>query len=148
MILPRQSLLTIYKSFKRPHLDYGDVIYGQPLNESLSNTIDSVQYKVALAITGAIRGSSREKVYQELGLKYLHERRWMRRLCLFFIDFHNKVPKYIHSFIQSIKTFSRQPNTFTSFYCTIQNTFLLCVIREWIPINEAIYISTVFLKLC
>ena len=29
-ILPRQSLLTIYKSFIRPHLDYGDIIYDQP----------------------------------------------------------------------------------------------------------------------
>ena len=25
--LPRLSLLTIYKSFIRPHLDYGDIIY-------------------------------------------------------------------------------------------------------------------------
>ena len=28
-ILPREPLLTIYKSFVRPHLDYGDVIYDQ-----------------------------------------------------------------------------------------------------------------------
>ena len=55
-LLPRQSLLTIYKSFIRPHLDYGDVIYDQPLNESLSNRIESIQYKVALAITEAIQG--------------------------------------------------------------------------------------------
>ena len=33
-ILPRQALLTIYKSFIRPHLDYGDIIYDQPNNES------------------------------------------------------------------------------------------------------------------
>ena len=26
-IIPRAALLTIYKSFLRPHLDYGDVIY-------------------------------------------------------------------------------------------------------------------------
>ena len=26
-VLPRHSLLTIYKSFIRPHLDYGDIIY-------------------------------------------------------------------------------------------------------------------------
>ena len=38
-LLPRQSLLSIYKSFIRPHLDYGDAIYNQPLNESLSNRI-------------------------------------------------------------------------------------------------------------
>ena len=33
--LPQSSLLTIYKSFVRPHLDYGDVIYDQPNNSSL-----------------------------------------------------------------------------------------------------------------
>ena len=26
-IIPRTALLTIYKSFPRPHLDYGDLIY-------------------------------------------------------------------------------------------------------------------------
>ena len=26
-ILPRRSLITIYKSFIRPHLDYGDIVY-------------------------------------------------------------------------------------------------------------------------
>ena len=33
--LPRPSLLTIYKSFIRPHLDYGDAIYDQAYNVSL-----------------------------------------------------------------------------------------------------------------
>ena len=28
------SLLTIYKSFIRPHLDYGDAIYDQPSDKS------------------------------------------------------------------------------------------------------------------
>ena len=31
--LPRQSLITIYKSFIRPHLDYGDIVYNQAFNE-------------------------------------------------------------------------------------------------------------------
>ena len=54
-LLPRSSLLTIYKSFVRPHLDYGDVIYDQPNNSCLSDKIESVQYNAALAITGAIK---------------------------------------------------------------------------------------------
>ena len=29
-ILPRSALLTIYRSFVRPDLDYGDLIYDQP----------------------------------------------------------------------------------------------------------------------
>ena len=58
--LPRQSLLNIYKSFIRPHLDYGDVIYDQPHNDTFCRVIESVQYNAALAITGAIKGSSRD----------------------------------------------------------------------------------------
>ena len=67
-LLLRQSLLTIYQSFIRPHLDYGDVIFDQPLNESLSDRIESVQYKAALAITGAIQGSSQKKIIS--GIKF------------------------------------------------------------------------------
>ena len=62
--LPRKSLITIYKALLRPLLDYGDIIYDQPHNESVCEKLDSVQYKIALAITGVIRGTSREKIYQ------------------------------------------------------------------------------------
>ena len=33
-ILPRRSLITIYKSFIRPHLDYRDIIYDRAYNSS------------------------------------------------------------------------------------------------------------------
>ena len=52
--LPRQALLTIYKSFVRPHLDYRDIIHDQPNNESFRQKLQSYQYKAALAITGAM----------------------------------------------------------------------------------------------
>ena len=52
--LPRDAMLTIYQSFVRPHLDYGDIIYDQPQNESFCNKLESIQYNAALAITGAI----------------------------------------------------------------------------------------------
>ena len=35
-----------------------------------------------LAITGAIKGSSTEKLYHKLGTEYLRLRRWFRKLCL------------------------------------------------------------------
>ena len=35
LTLPRSSLLIIYKSFIRPHLDYDDIVYDQPNNSSL-----------------------------------------------------------------------------------------------------------------
>ena len=65
LLLPRSSLLTIYESFVRPHLDQGDLAYDQPNNSRLSDKIETVQYNAALAITGAIIGTSENKLYQE-----------------------------------------------------------------------------------
>ena len=83
-LLPRQALVTIYKAFARLHLDYGDVLYDQAFNNSFHAKIESTQYSACLAITRAIRGTSREKIYQELGLESLQLRRWYRKLCLFY----------------------------------------------------------------
>ena len=41
-ILSRKNLLTIYKSFVRPNLDYAVIIYDKPLNESLKRKIEMV----------------------------------------------------------------------------------------------------------
>ena len=81
-ILPQNSLITIYNAFVRPHLDYDNVLYDQPNNESLSQKIKSVQYNATLAITGALKGTSQMKLYNELGLESLKSRRWSRKLCL------------------------------------------------------------------
>ena len=83
-IIPRAALLTIYKSFLRPHLDYGGVIYDCTCNKSFQNNSELVQYNAALAITGAIRGSSIENLYQKLDLELLKPQRRYRKLCLFF----------------------------------------------------------------
>ena len=53
--LTRTSLITIFKSFIRPHLDYGDIIYDRAYNTSFHQNIESIQYNAALAITGAVR---------------------------------------------------------------------------------------------
>ena len=46
-LLPTAALLTIYKSFLRSHLDYGDLIYGREFNESFQNKLESVQCNAA-----------------------------------------------------------------------------------------------------
>ena len=48
------SLITIYKSFVRPRLDYGDTIYDQPNNESFTQKNEKIQYMTALAVSDAI----------------------------------------------------------------------------------------------
>ena len=57
--LSRPSLITICKSFIRPHLNYGDVIYDQAYNITFHWKLESIQYNSALATTGAITGTSR-----------------------------------------------------------------------------------------
>ena len=40
-ILPRTTIITIYKAFIRPHLDYGDVLYDQAFNNSFKEKLES-----------------------------------------------------------------------------------------------------------
>ena len=81
--LPRNALLTINKSFVRPHLDYGDILYDKPNNENFQNKLEKVQYRVCLAITGAIQRTSRTNFYDELGLHPLIKRCCCNKLIFF-----------------------------------------------------------------
>ena len=79
----REILSFCYKMYVRPHLDYGDIIYHNS-RSYLMNMIEQLQYKSALVVTGCWQGTSRFKLYDELGWEYLADRRWYRRLVLFF----------------------------------------------------------------
>ena len=98
--LPRQSLVTVYKAFIRPHLDYGDIIYNQTYNYSFDQKMESIQYNAAIATTGAIRGTPTEKLYQKLGLESLRKRRRYRKLCNFFKIFKGQSPEYLFRILQ------------------------------------------------
>ena len=49
--LPRHALITIYKAFVRPHLDYGDILYDKAYNASFHQQLEKIQYNVCIAIT-------------------------------------------------------------------------------------------------
>lgn len=74
-ILPRSSLLIIFKSFIHLLTDHGDITCDQVYNASFRQILEILRYNAALATTGAIRGTSREKVYQESSLESLQLRR-------------------------------------------------------------------------
>ena len=57
--------------------------------------IVSVQCNTYLAITGAIRGTSKEKLYSKLGLKSLQVCHWFRKLCYFYKFYKNGFPQYV-----------------------------------------------------
>ena len=81
--LPWHSFVTKYKSFVRPHLDYGVIIYDQPSNESFAQKIERIEYNATLSITGAIKGTSQSKLHSKLGFESLKFRHWFRKLYFF-----------------------------------------------------------------
>ena len=125
-ILPRSSLLTIYKTFIRSQLDYADIIYDQAYNSAFHDKLES----------GAIRGASTEKIYQELGLESLKSRRWFRKLCHFYKIINKKAPSYLFNLIPN---FNRVHNTRLSYnippikvrHDYFKNSFFPSAISEW-----------------
>ena len=88
-----------YKTFVRPHLGYGDILYDKPNNENFQNKLEKVQYRACLAITGAIQGTSRTKLYDELGLHSLIKRRWCNKLIFFYKIVNGLLPGYLYSYL-------------------------------------------------
>ena len=94
----RNVLDQIYKLYVRPHLDYGDIIYHRydpEMQSAFTQRLEHIQYSAALAVTGAWRGTSRQRLYEELGWENLYQRRWFRRLCHFFNMKKSQSPDYL-----------------------------------------------------
>ena len=103
----------------RPDLDYGNIIYDQPNNESFCNLTEKVQYNAALAITEAIKGTSQLKIYNKLGIESLKFRRQFRHLCVFFKNRTTQMPKYLYELIPSESHIysTRNSENVETYYC-------------------------------
>ena len=103
------------------HLDYGISLYEEAFNNSFHDILESLQYKVFLIITGAIRGTSGEKLDQELGLAPLGLPRWYRKLCLFYTDFKNEHPQCIFHLIP-VRRFTQNSHFHSTQHSHFQRT--------------------------
>ena len=70
--LSQKSILAIFKAILRPPIDYGDIIYDQPQHESFCEKLESVQFEAALEITGAIQGTSSDKIIKNYDSNHLN----------------------------------------------------------------------------
>ena len=112
--------MTIYKAFVRSNLDYGDVIYDETYNKTFHQKLESIRYNACLALSGAIRGSSRE----ELGLESLQLWRWYRKLSLFYKVFKENKPVYPFSLIPTkISNYNTKNTDKITLFHTKQNFF-------------------------
>ena len=107
-VLSGQSLITIYKSFIRLHLGYGDISHDQLNNESFCTLI---------------KRTFQLKIYNELGNESLKFRRWFRRLYV-----HELLPTESHTYntckIENVETCYCRTDAF-------KYSFFPYVIVEW-----------------
>ena len=155
--LPRKTLEQIYKNFIRPHLEYGDIIFHQPSTtkefsfdihlKPLMQKLESLQYQAALAVTGAWRGTSTDKIYEELGWETLTNRRWYRRMSLFFLIANKQAPQYLCNIITPlIHRRNRHQGDinavyFEQFFCrTIKfsDSFIPSCVKNWNELDETL----------
>ena len=92
---------------------------------------------------GAVKGSSCENFYHELGLEYLYQIRWARSLYLLHIAFSTGRPSYISDLPPS--SYWWHVNSFNTVYNKseyFKNSFIPNVINEWDKLDPDICSST------
>ena len=131
--------MPLYKSFIWPHLDYGDIIYDQPINNSFQNKIESIQYNACISIPGALKGTSKERLYEELGLESLQDRRWYSRLSYLYKIVVNKSPNYLFNVVPASNTRNTNDIPLMNIrYNFFKNTSFPSTIFEWNKLDPAI----------
>ena len=143
----RDVLDQIYKLYVRPRLDYGDIIYHRHGPEKIQNfttRLEQTQYSAALAVTGAWRGSNRQKLYKELGWESLYNRRWFRRLGHFFNLRITGTPEYLYAELPIGRTLQyglrnkREYDVPLSKTERSLNTYFANTLHEWNLLDESI----------
>ena len=92
--LDRKTLEILYFSYIRPILEYGDVVWGNCSKEE-TGLLEEVQLRAARIISGAIRGTSHVRIYEELCWEPLEKRRDRHALILFHKMTVGAAPDYL-----------------------------------------------------
>ena len=111
----------------------------------VKNRIRSIQ--CCISNSGAIQGTSREKLYKELGLETLKSRRWLKKLCCFYKIKNNGIPSYLAELIPSESHLYNTRNTrnITTYSCrtdAFKYSFFPWTINEWNKLNFNIRTSS------
>ena len=141
-----RKILQTYKSFGRPNLDDADIILDKPFNESFKTKIEMIQYRAALVTTGAIKGTLRDRLDQEIGLESPADRRSSRKIFFLHKIMNGLLPSYLQSYLShynygeyqtrsacqnKMKTLSGRTKAFNS-------SFYPYSIKQWCALSDEI----------
>ena len=99
--IDRKSLETIYFSFIRPCIEYGDVLYTHANNYMLMK-LDKIQYIAMLNVTGARHRTPSHKLFDELEWVSLSKRRNIHMMCLLYKIVNGDAPVYLSNILHDI----------------------------------------------
>ena len=142
--LSRNTIETIYFSFIRPILEYGNVVWdGCTRTEEL--LLERVQLSAARAVTGGMWGTPSHQLYAETGWETLKQRREKRKLLIMFKIMNKEVPSYLSDDIAEEVESRNNYNTrfkenithFRARTTMFSNSFFPSTIRIWnqIPLH-------------
>ena len=99
--LSRKSLETMYFSYVRSILEYADILVCNTSQENLKQ-IDTIQKRAGKIVSGAIRCTSSNMIYEELSWQRLSDRRQNCMTILYSDIIHHRAPSFLFPHIPEI----------------------------------------------
>ena len=128
----------MYLTLIRPLLEYADFLC-DGCTQECSDALESIQYDAARLVTGAIKGTNRQSLLDELSWDTLQTRRRIHKLSVFYKITNNLVPDYLSSLLplsvsQKTKYLLRNSEDISLIRCStsrFQHSFFPSAISAW-----------------
>ena len=136
--LDRQTLEIMYTSFIRPSLEYGDVVWAN-MSQCKIRQLELIQKRAGRIISGAVRGTSTEIIYSELGWDSLEKRRYYHKMLFFHKIVNGNAPMYLvellPGYVGNNNRYSLRNNndfiTYPTRLDTFYRSFFPSAVRDW-----------------
>jgi hypothetical protein len=143
--LNRDILINLYKTMIRPVMEYADCVW-DGCSVYLSNLLEILQYESAIIVTGALKGSSKQRLLSELCWEEMKTRRLFHKLTLFYKIVKGYTPSYLRSLLPpkvcEMSRFSlRSGNNFSLFKVRterMKNSFFPSNVLAWNSLDESV----------
>jgi len=145
-MIDRKTLESMFFSFVRPKLEYADIVWADCTQRD-AELLESVQKRAARIVSGGIRGTSTETLYNELGWRSLSDRRDIHSLSLFYQIINGASPEYLTEHIPQhvgdrVPTYGlRNRSNITPFFTRTErfrNSFFPRAVRLWNSLDLSI----------
>ena len=102
-LLPRTALITIYRAFVRPHLNYGDILYNQDLNLSFQQKLKVHSVQNMFGNNWRNTGYLQREDLPKAMVRITSVTTVYRKLAMFYKIYMKKSPFYLFNLIAEKK---------------------------------------------